>query len=112
METPRLTHQFVLEGPVDLPDGGGGMSRSWSTLGTLWGALDSRSAGERVAGGREIATLTHRITIRSAPMGSPQRPTEAQRLRRGDRIFAIRGVAEADEGPGYLELFVEEGPFS
>ncbi|MEM6904493.1 MAG: phage head closure protein [Pseudomonadota bacterium] len=106
---PHLTHEFVLETPDQTPDGGGGQGISWTALGRLWGALDPRSASEVVSGGREASRITHRITVRSAPLGSPQRPRPDQRLRRGDRIFAIRGVAEEDGQGAYLRLFVEEG---
>ena len=108
---PRLTHEFVLEEQVRTPDGGGGVATSWTPLGTLWGALDARQGGERIAGGRETSTITHRITVRNAPQGSPARPLPSQRLRRGDRLFAIRGVAEDDGEAAYLRLFCEEGPF-
>ncbi|MEM0923459.1 MAG: phage head closure protein [Pseudomonadota bacterium] len=111
MNAPRLTHEFVLEQPTQNPDGGGGYQTIWTPLGTLWGALDPRSGGERFSGGRETSTITHRITVRNAPIGSPQRPQPAQRLRRGDRVFAIRGVTEEDGEAVYLRLFCEEGPF-
>lgn len=111
MNTPRLTHEFVLEDPVRVPDGGGGASISWTPLGTVWGALDARSASETLIGGRETSKVTHRIIVRNAPATSPQRPHAAQRLRRGDRVFAIQAVAEDDIEAAYLRLFVEEGPF-
>ncbi|MEM7505516.1 MAG: head-tail adaptor protein [Pseudomonadota bacterium] len=111
MNAPRLTHEFVLEQPVRTPDGGGGFATDWTPLGRIWGLIDPGSAREVISGGRETSSITHRITVRNAPIGSPQRPQPAQRLRRGDRVFAIRGVAEDDGQAHYLRLFVEEGPF-
>ena len=67
---------------------------------------------ERVSGAREISRVTHRITIRSAAMGSDRRPIADQRFRKGGRIFAIRGVTEADDRGAYLTCWVEEGPFA
>lgn len=111
MAGPRLTHQFTLEDPVRSEDGGGGAVITWTALGTLWGALEPRSGSEDVAGSRPVSRLTHRVIVRSAPPGSPQRPSPDQRLRRGDRLFAIRAVAEYEGMTSHLRLDVEEGPF-
>lgn len=111
MDAPKLTHQFTLEDPVRTDDGGGGVVITWTALGTLWGALDTRSGSEDFAGNRPTARVTHRVIIRSSPVGSPQRPSPEQRLRRGDRIFAIRAVADYEEMASHLRLDVEEGPF-
>ncbi|MEM9046927.1 MAG: head-tail adaptor protein [Pseudomonadota bacterium] len=110
MIPPALTHQFTLETPVESPDSGGGFSRSWNPIGILWGAVTTRSSREELAGLRPAAKIRHRVVVRSAPIGSPQRPRPEQRLRRGDRIFAILGVVD-HEMQGYLRIDVEEGPF-
>ncbi|MEM9099213.1 MAG: head-tail adaptor protein [Pseudomonadota bacterium] len=110
MIPPALTHQFTLETPVESPDRGGGVSRSWNPIGVLWGAVTTRSTREELAGLRPSSVIRHRVVVRSAPVGSPQRPRADQRLRRGERIFAILGVTD-HEMPGYLRLDVEEGAF-
>ncbi|MEM8790800.1 MAG: head-tail adaptor protein [Pseudomonadota bacterium] len=110
MTPPVLTHQFTLETPVESPDTGGGVSRSWNPIGILWGAVTTRSSREDLTGLRAASTIRHRVVVRSAPVGSPQRPRADQRLRRGDRVFAILGVTD-HEMPGFLRLDVEEGPF-
>lgn len=106
---PMLTHQFVLEAPSDLADGGGGVARSWSALGLLWGRLAPVSAREPVIGLRQGQRISHRVTVPSAPPGSPRRPRPSQRLRRGSRIFDILAVAEADATGAELTLWVTEG---
>ncbi|MEM7176572.1 MAG: head-tail adaptor protein [Pseudomonadota bacterium] len=111
MAAPKLTHQFTLEAPVRTEDGGGGADVSWTALGTFWGALEPRSGSEDLAGLRPASRVTHRVIVRSAPVGSPQRPAPDQRLRRGDRVFAIRAITEQMPGAGHLRLDVEEGPF-
>ena len=45
-------------------------------------------------------------------MGSDRRPVAEQRFRKGGRMFAIRGVTEADDRGAYLTCWVEEGPFA
>ena len=109
---PRLTQRLVLETPERVADGGGGWQVTWAALGTVWAELKPRSARERVSGVREVSRVTHRVTVRSAPFGSARRPVPEQRFRQGERIFNIRGVAEADHRGAYLTCWVEEGPFA
>lgn len=109
MSAPRLTRKLVLEDRVRAPDGGGGMVEDWAGIGSHWAALRPVSARETVAGDRPVSRVTHELTIRAAPPGSPKRPTADQRFRLGGRIFAIRGVAEADPEGAYLRVWVEEG---
>jgi len=110
--TPRLWTRLTLEAPQRIADGGGGWRVVWQPLGTMWADLRPASAHERVSGVREVARVTHRITVRAAAEGSDRRPTAEQRFRKGGRIFAIRGVAEAGERGAYLTCWVEEGPFA
>lgn len=111
MQAPKLTHQFALEDPVRTPDTGGGAVIAWTPLGTLWGALEARSGSEGLSGTRPVSRITHRVIVRSAPAGSPQRPRAEQRLRRGDRLFAIVAVTDYEGMASHLRLDVEEGPF-
>lgn len=111
MEAPKLTHQFTLEDPVRMADTGGGALIAWTPLGTLWGALEARSGSEVLSGTRPVSRITHRVVVRSAPAGSPQRPKPDQRLRRGERLFAIVAVTDYEGMASHLRLDVEEGPF-
>lgn len=108
-DRPRLTTPLVLEAPGRVPDGGGGWTLAWAPLGTHWAEIRTASASDGALGARLRATVTHRITIRSAPIGSPQRPGPAQRFRLDDRVFSIVAVAESDAAPGYLQVWAEEG---
>jgi len=110
--TPRLSTRLTLEAPQRIADGGGGWRIVWNALGTVWAEIRSSSARERVSGAREISRVTHRITVRSAAEGSDRRPLADQRFRKGGRIFAIRGVSEADGRGAYLTCWTEEGPFA
>lgn len=107
--TPRLSERLVLETPLRAGDGGGGWQITWSELGTLWAELRPVRAEEALIGGREVARVTHRVTIPSAPLGSPRRPRPEQRFRQGARTFAIHAVSDADHRHGYLVCWVEEG---
>ena len=109
---PNLSRRLVLEAPLRVADGGGGWQVTWQELGTVWAEVAPRRARERVSGARESARVTHRVTIRSSPVGSARRPAPEQRFRQGARVFAIHGVAEADHRGAYLTCWVEEGPFA
>ena len=109
---PLLNTELVLEAPVEVEDRGGGVSTEWQALGTVWAEIASIRAQEDVQGGRSTSRVTHRITTRNAPPDSPRRPRANYRLRRGDRVFAIRGIAPRDRRAAYLTVWVEEGPFA
>ena len=111
MAVPAMNTELVLETPRRVADGGGGFAVVWAPVGTLWVDIRSIGARERVSGVREASRITHRITLRSAPANSPRRPTSEARFRQGERVFAIRGVAPADERNQYLTCWAEEGPF-
>ena len=106
-----LGSALVLEAPVRVSDGGGGWEVSWQPLGTLWAAMRAVGAAEREHGVRRYGRVTHRVTVRSAPAGSPRRPRADQRFLAGDRVLNVRGVAEAPE-PGFLICWCEEGPLA
>lgn len=95
--------RFVLEMPVEEPDGFGGVLRRYVAGPVLWGAIRPTGAVERLAGGRSDRVATHRITLRARPGLTP-----AMRLAAGPRRFAIRGVDEADPQGRDLVCHVEE----
>lgn len=109
MATTRRT-RLALESPVRTPDGGGGYALAWTEAGRLWGRIQPRSAREPALANRPTARITHRIEIAREP-GAARHPSNQQRLRVGERVFAIHGVTEAPDGAS-LTLHVEEGPFS
>lgn len=109
---PLLNTELELETPVEVADGGGGVVIEWESLGTLWAEIAAIRGREEMTGGRGVSRITHRIIVRNAPADSPRRPRAEYRLRRGERIFAIRGVAPRDRRAAYLICWAEEGPFA
>ena len=103
-----LNRPLVLEDPVEVADGAGGLTISWVPLGSLWGEVKPVSGRE--ADGEEVlvATVGFRITVRGAAAGSPQRPRPEQRLRDGARVFVILAVSERDLSGSYLTCFARE----
>ena len=103
-----LNRPLVLENPVEVADGAGGLTVSWVPLGVLWGEVKPSSGRE--IGGEEvlIAAVGFRITVRGAVVGSPRRPRPEQRFRDGARVFVILAVTERDLSGAFLTCFARE----
>ncbi len=108
MSRPHLSRRLVLESPETVPDGAGGISKSWVELGMLWAQVTSRSGRERGQAGLPVSQVSYKIVVRGAPHGSEARPRPDQRFREGARVFAIRAVAEYDGAGRYLVCFADE----
>ena len=108
MNTPHLNRRLVLEAPQRVDDGAGGFVTSWTALGTLWADIAPGTGQETRGATAPMSRVPYKITLRAAPPGSPARPLPNQRLREGERIFAILAVAEADRAGRYLVLQAEE----
>jgi head-tail adaptor len=108
MREPKLTRALMLETPISVPDGAGGMSVSWVALGTLWAQLRAGTGREVQASHGPSGLVRHKITTRAAPEGSEQRPRPEQRFREGTRLWRITAVAEADAEGRYLVCTAEE----
>jgi head-tail adaptor len=108
MKRPHLNRRLVLERAAQVPDGAGGFARDWNALGDLWAAVTARTGRERARDGATLSSVRYRIVVRAAPMGSEMRPQPDQRFRDGDRVFAIRAVAEQDSQGRFLTCFAEE----
>lgn len=109
MGKPVMNTELVLEQPQKIADGGGGYQTVWAPIGTLWAEVRARSAREAAIGGRASAEVTHKIVLRSAPVGSPRRPTPDCRFRSGARVFSIRGIAPEGIREEFMTCWAEEG---
>ncbi len=107
-----FTRRLTLEERAAAPDGAGGLEEIWVEVAALWAALRATGARERAEGHSEAAKVSHRAEVRWAPPGALARPRPDQRLREGERLYAIRGVAEADDRRERLVLWLEEGALS
>jgi SPP1 family predicted phage head-tail adaptor len=98
--------RFVLEVPREVPDGFGGVVRSFAPGPQLWGAIEMLSGAERVRADRPEQAVTHRVTLRyRADVNG------AMRLASGLRRFAIRAASDPDGRRRELVCLVEEiGP--
>jgi SPP1 family predicted phage head-tail adaptor len=97
------SRRFVLELPLERPDGFGGVVRSFAPGPQLWGAMEMLSGAERVRADRPEQSLTHRITLRYR-----DGVTGAMRLTSGLRRFSIRAASDPDGSRRDLVCLVEE----
>jgi SPP1 family predicted phage head-tail adaptor len=97
------SRRFVLELPLERPDGFGGVIRSYAPGPQVWGAIEMLSGHERVRADRPEQSLTHRITLRYR-----DGVTGAMRLTSGLRRFAIRAASDPDGMRRDLVCLVEE----
>ena len=95
--------RFVLERPVEEPDGFGGVLRRYVAGPVVWGAIVPVGMVSRESGGRTDERATHRVTLRALPGLDP-----ATRLAAGPRRFAIRTVTDPDARGRDLVCHVEE----
>ena len=112
MRRPIMNTELILEEPQQVADSGGGVETIWMPVGTVWAEVKASAARERVIGGREVSELSHQITVRGAPEGSPRRPSPQGRFRSGDRVFQIRGVANYDTRGRFLTCWAKEAVYA
>lgn len=105
---PQLNWRLTLEERQRVADGAGGFTEAWTTLGQLWGEIQTRSAAGGGLDGGPSSRVRHRITVRGAPEGSAMRPKIGQRMRTGTRLFEVKGVGERDATGIYLDIWAEE----
>ncbi|WP_029354116.1 head-tail adaptor protein [Bosea sp. 117] len=85
-----MRHRLVHETSVEVPDGAGGVRRSFIAVDLLWAAVETVAAPAEIAD-RPGAVLTHRVTVRA-----PATVAAGDRLRLGARIFLVEAVSDPD----------------
>ena len=98
-----LAGRLVLEAPIDVADGAGGVVRSYSDAAIVWAEVVPISAQARVLAERAGAVVTHRIRIRAR-----DDITTTHRLRAGARRFRIVSVRDDDPSGRFLRIEAEE----
>lgn len=95
--------RFVLELPLEEPDGFGGSLRRYVAGPLVWGAIEALASPERTRNGRSDAVATHRVRLAYRTGVTP-----AMRLAAGPRRFAIRAAGDPDGRGRDLVCQVEE----
>jgi SPP1 family predicted phage head-tail adaptor len=98
-----LRRRMTLEQQTRSPDGGGGVTVTWTPIIDLWAELISLSGAETFAADGPQGRVTHQITIRKRTDVAP-----AMRMRMGARLFHIEIVTGRDGPDPYLRILAEE----
>jgi SPP1 family predicted phage head-tail adaptor len=90
----RLKTRLVIEAPVEADDGEGGVTRSFTTVATVWAAVTPVAArtGDAVEADAHGATARYRIVLRSNFALTLQ-----HRLIDGARAYRIVGIRDLDD---------------
>lgn len=92
-----LSHELVLEKPVETTDGAGGFTTVWDSVATIWAKLEPINPEREFWSGRSVSEQTHRVTLRHR-----DDVRQGMRFRRQARLFPILAVQDADETGRYL----------
>ena len=97
----RLNRRVVLEAPVEVPDGAGGVTRGYSEVGKIWAEVTPLPTRGDVVADASGATANWRILVRAGSAITTQ-----HRLRDGARVFALASIIDLDGR--YLDIRATE----
>lgn len=103
MNIGPLRKRIMLQSPTRVSDGMGGHTVTFADEMEAWAAIWPTSANERIEGGQQVLTVSHRVRIRYRGGVHP-----SWRIRYGDRYFAIVGIVNKDERNQVLDMLVKE----
>ena len=98
-----LRTPIELEGRIETPDDGGGVTVAWSAIATIWANFAPVNAEERAKAYHLQVAVSHRIVLRRRADIDGN-----HRFRLGERLFRIRAAYDPDEGGRFLVCLVEE----
>jgi len=108
MKMPNLSRKLVLEDPVQVSDGAGGLTTTWTPLGVHWAQVTPGTGRERLDSSLPRSIIPLRILVRALPVTSNGRPYAGQRFVEGVRVFNIIAVTESGPGARFLTCHAEE----
>jgi SPP1 family predicted phage head-tail adaptor len=97
-----LNRRLVLEAPVEVDDGAGGVTRSYETVATVWAQVTPMRMRADAAADSLAALVTHRIVVRA-----PCTINTLNRFRDGARILRVVAFRETADRR-FLEIDAEE----
>lgn len=106
MRAGLLRQQLELQAATRTPNGRGGSTVTWTSLGTTWGRLVPLEGREAEVGPRLAAGVTHEGAVRSS--ARTRQLTPAHRIRWQSRTFEIVSVTDVDARRRELRIFVKE----
>lgn len=105
MQAGRLRQRVRIQEPVDAQNGLGEMIRAWSTVATVWAAVEPLRGREFFDAEQVQAEISHRVRLRYRPGVDA-----TMRVLFGSRVFQIQSVIDVDERRRELQLMCREMP--
>lgn len=98
-----LDKRVVLEAPVEISDGCGGLELSWSEVASIWASVQPIKPVVEQQAQQSTETLQHKVLIRFRTDVA-----SGWRLRWNERLLDINSVYDPDERQRYLVCMTEE----
>lgn len=109
MRAGRLRHRVALQRATETANSFNEPVVSWSTLATVWGAVEPISGKEFFAAQQVQSSVSHRITVRYyAGLTTKDRVLWTDPSTSGQRIFDINAILDRDERHRGYELMCTE----
>lgn len=99
----KMRTRLTVQDAIRTPDGGGGVSITWSPVGAVWAAVSPIGGDERNDADGLQGRITHEIWIRYRAGLGPH-----MRFILGARAFDIRSVVDVDEMHRFQRCLAEE----
>ncbi|ARK56304.1 head-tail adaptor protein [Burkholderia pseudomallei] len=87
----------------------GGLPESWSEIAQVYALIEALSGYEKMAAESVASGVSHRITVRYAPMFDDPKVVATYRIVYKSRIFDVQASMNVDEGDHIIELLATEG---
>lgn len=104
----RVQRRYLLERRSGAPDGMGGRTTAWTTMGAHWGRLIAGPGRQQAGDVGPRVKAAYRIVIRAVPFGAPSRPIAGDRMTENGRVWEVRAVIDTDEAGQHLACYVDE----
>lgn len=104
-----LTRSIAIQQRSTIRDSYGGQVQTWTTLKTVYAAIEALSGSERLAAQSFSTDVSHRISIRYDADFTDPRVMATYRVLYGTRIFNIEAALNIDEANRLIELVCSEG---
>src|SRR6266487_2497306 len=100
-----FNRRITIQSPVDVADGEGGSTRTWSTVVSTWAHIEPWKGAEKWLVGQVYSNMWVKMLIRYRPSTNI---TPVMRITYGNRIYRIRAVNVPAEAQTTIELLCEE----
>lgn len=104
MRVGELRKRVTFQSETSSSDNAGGYTLGWTTVATVWAAIEPLNGREVFTAQHLEGHVTHRVIIRYR-----SDITSDMRMVYGARVFNVRAVINQDERNCWTTLLVEEG---